>query len=456
MRHRQTFCFLLFALHFLVARECSPVKSHEKRGVPAESAFDFLKEGDSLLNSGDLFNALIVYDEGINAASGSGLDSLEAAMVLKQGKIYLKIGDIDSWKGYERKFLDLSGRTYFPILQLDYLKTSFQVDKGLKLARIQNDSLYIASFLIYKARMAGARGDADSARYFFGESESFLREEDKLNNFHYHAYMAEFLTRTGDLEEAGSILDELGPLVGEFTDLEVEKHYWSLKAAYHDASGEKQLWIGASRIRDSLQYTQTNTEAVVTLSAYQRRIMEVENQATIEYLRKRQLYILLIVGMLLLAGIIFTLLFFKIRRQNLMLKQSDEYKLKILRILTHDLRGPLVALTHKLERDHQDEAGKQVSRILQTSDELLEWTFHELQSGQMELGDLDPAEVIEEVLANVNRIIPAGKELILFEPLPEEIAVRGNPEILKFVLRNIVNNALKFSEGSIIKVTLLR
>ncbi|MFO7671785.1 MAG: HAMP domain-containing sensor histidine kinase, partial [Bacteroidales bacterium] len=162
------------------------------------------------------------------------------------------------------------------------------------------------------------------------------------------------------------------------------------------------------------------------------------------------------IEMLLLAGIIFTLLFFKIRRQNLMLKQSDDYKLKILRILTHDLRGPLVALTHKLERDHQSEAGKQVSRILQTSDELLEWTFHELQSGQMELGELDPAEVIEEVLANVNRIIPAGKELIQFEPLPEEIAVRGNPEIVKFVLRNIVNNALKFSEDSIIKVTLLR
>ena len=456
MRHGLRFGFLVLAVILLGLKECSPEQGIETGEAPVLSAFDFLRKGDSLLNGGDLFNALLIYEEGINAASASGLDSLLAAMVLKQGKIYLKIGDIDSWKGYEGKFLEISGRNHLPLLELDYLKTSFQIDRGLQLARILNDSLYTASFLIYKARWAGTGGDEDSARHYYKEAASFLREQDKLNNFHYHAYKAEFFLRLGDLEEVRNNLEELVPLVEESEDLEVKKHYWGLKAGYHDAGGEKQLWTRASMIRDSLQYAQTNTNVVLTLSTYQRKILELENQATIEYLRKRLVYILVIVGMLVLAGLMFTLLFLRIRRQNLMLKQSDEYKVKILRILTHDLRGPLVALTHRLERDHQSEAGKQVSRILQTSDELLNWTFHELQSRHLELVDVDPEEIIGEVLANVNRILPAGKEIIKYEPLNEEITVRGNPEILKFVLRNIVNNALKFSEDPVIKVAVLR
>jgi len=143
---------------------------------------------------------------------------------------------------------------------------------------------------------------------------------------------------------------------------------------------------------------------------------------------------------------------------NARLNEVNEQKDLLFRIIAHDLRNPFSVVSgytqylyhrapHLDAATVQDMAGRAheatlaVTRLLDT---LLEWS--RLQSGEVR-GKFQPltlVELAEEVLslyANLAR----RKEITLAVDVHEALQARGDQDMVLTILRNLVNNAIKFT-----------
>ena len=143
---------------------------------------------------------------------------------------------------------------------------------------------------------------------------------------------------------------------------------------------------------------------------------------------------------------------------NAQLAEANQTKAKLFSIISHDLRAPVSNLFQLLELSRKaphllDEASRQQQAdhlrqtardLLDTMDELLAWSTNQLDR-------LDP--VPEDVALS-----PALAELVaLYEPLarrknirlscacPPDLRRRTDPNFLRVILRNLVQNAIKFT-----------
>lgn len=144
-------------------------------------------------------------------------------------------------------------------------------------------------------------------------------------------------------------------------------------------------------------------------------------------------------------------------QQKIQLEKIDEQKNKLFSIIGHDVRGPLTLIRGYLDLMEHKEAlneseSEQLRLQLQESvdgtiemlENLLEWSrLQYLQETQWEQVDVSAA--IDHVLVllekqaakkqiQINRSRPSGKQMI-----------SGNKRIIELVLRNVIQNAIKFT-----------
>jgi two-component system sensor histidine kinase VicK len=142
----------------------------------------------------------------------------------------------------------------------------------------------------------------------------------------------------------------------------------------------------------------------------------------------------------------------------------EEMKMTFVTVAAHQIRTPLAAIRWSLEilvQQLEDEEQKQIARrgyrsaqnILEIVNEIL--NLDRLESGQdgYSFAPIDIIELldgyVEEVEAN-NRIIEQA-DIIYNRPVDPLPKVRADREKLRIVLRNLIDNALKYtdSDGSI-------
>ena len=155
----------------------------------------------------------------------------------------------------------------------------------------------------------------------------------------------------------------------------------------------------------------------------------------------------------------------QLEKANLKLKNSEKHlkelnstKDKFFSIIGHDLRNPLNALLGFSElisgnsRDYTSEEIQRYSKIINEAaknihlliENLLEWSRS--QSGnidyQPEKTDLHP--MVSEIF-KVFEIHADKKEVTLVSEIPEDISVTADRNLLSTILRNLINNAVKFT-----------
>ncbi|SEM16509.1 Signal transduction histidine kinase [bacterium A37T11] len=152
----------------------------------------------------------------------------------------------------------------------------------------------------------------------------------------------------------------------------------------------------------------------------------------------------------------------RIQLQNNELKRLNSEHIKLISILAHDLRNPLNAITGVLEiltKDAiTDEKRKRLKSELlylskNTSDmlsNLLSWTSRQIKGIQPTLVMVSPIEVISQVL-NIQALLAAKKKIRICTDIDPQVEIFADFDMLELVLRNLVNNALKFTtvEGEI-------
>ncbi|GAA4449410.1 HAMP domain-containing sensor histidine kinase [Rurimicrobium arvi] len=146
----------------------------------------------------------------------------------------------------------------------------------------------------------------------------------------------------------------------------------------------------------------------------------------------------------------------QIRLQYQELEKLGQEKNKLISVLGQDLRGPLNSISSVLELLTTYPVPEQRARELQkgllqttrnTSDiltNLLTWTSRQMKGMTVSLQRVRLLEIVQQVLASQQSLSEA-KSITVQVDISDSIYIMADPDMLVLVLRNILNNALKFT-----------
>ena len=143
------------------------------------------------------------------------------------------------------------------------------------------------------------------------------------------------------------------------------------------------------------------------------------------------------------------------------LQDLNKAKDKFFSIISHDLKSPfnsILGFTEILREQNtilEDEEREQIFNSLYTSTRniynLLNNLLHysRFQAGLVEF-DPHPIQLLEVIKQNINILEGTAlkKQIYLINNLKEEIIVLSDAEMLNSILRNLINNAIKFTRES--------
>jgi two-component system sensor histidine kinase/response regulator len=150
--------------------------------------------------------------------------------------------------------------------------------------------------------------------------------------------------------------------------------------------------------------------------------------------------------------------------QKNQLEQSDVEKNKLMSIISHDLRTPLINIQNYLELLNGDEldslqrSGLEKNLLTATNStmdmlsDLLQWSKSQMQGPTVNLLELNLLSAIKSTFEM--GIIQAEKKDIAFSyHIGPEITVVADIDMLQLVVRNLISNAIKFTpHGGIINI----
>ena len=146
----------------------------------------------------------------------------------------------------------------------------------------------------------------------------------------------------------------------------------------------------------------------------------------------------------------------KIDDQNTKLTQLTHTQNQFFSIIGHDIKQRLNAiegLLHLLEKENiEDSDLKDIIIDLSTAtanttallNNLLRWAMSQTGDIQFNPGDIDLTKVMKKELETL-RYQAAAKHIRIEENLEEEVSYQGDRDMLQTVFRNLVSNAIKYS-----------
>lgn len=150
----------------------------------------------------------------------------------------------------------------------------------------------------------------------------------------------------------------------------------------------------------------------------------------------------------------------RLKESQKRLMKMNEVKDTFFSIISHDLRSPLNTMTGFLQilelqaeaflpdeiRNFAQDMQKSLNRILDLLENLLQWSRS--QTGEMEFRPikLNLNEVVENNIELYLRTAQ-NKDLTLNSELKEPIWVQADANMLNFIFRNLISNAIKFSKA---------
>ncbi|MCW3465053.1 sensor histidine kinase [Chitinophaga nivalis] len=149
----------------------------------------------------------------------------------------------------------------------------------------------------------------------------------------------------------------------------------------------------------------------------------------------------------------------EILEKNTLLLSHDDFKNKLVSVIAHDSRAPLsnvINITTFLRKEmlSPDEAAEWMMEVehatgytLQIFDNILTWISSQVAGFVYEPESCKPADMVPEVVRFLSGMINA-KHLQVIINIPGTTTVWANREMLQFIHRNFIHNAIKFSPVS--------
>ena len=400
----------------------------KKLGQPERTAVAAHNMGETYYLNGQLEKARAYTREAIEILSGISHAALTSSCYKVMGLIHLKEQDYQEAKRYFQKALDIS--------------------EGLG-----KDAQKIASAesLIRLAEISGILGNPSREKAYL-EQAAKLSQENNLYDYQVRSYY------------------------------QLALHY----ARTDDVENTRRFMVRHKELSDSLQVILTNdrarlTQGMIHIEQLTKKTEELEEQAAQQALaleiRNRTL---ILIGVFL---IILSLLIYKLfrtlremREKNSIIQMQKEElaelnasKDRFFSIVAHDLRSPLGSLKSftTLLADHIDlmsleeikEMGVQLDRsvdnTMQLTDNLITWARSQMNEIKTEATEFDLRPLVENV-HTVFASVARHKQITMEVSYPEETTIFGDKNQIEFVIRNLVNNAIKYTrEGGTVKLEVL-
>ncbi|WP_447636604.1 ATP-binding protein [Flavobacterium microcysteis] len=146
-----------------------------------------------------------------------------------------------------------------------------------------------------------------------------------------------------------------------------------------------------------------------------------------------------------------------IDKKNTSLSEADAMKSNLVSILAHDFRSPLIStlyMVRLLERNTElTESEKEsfyhtissdISGTLENFDATLQWIKRQLGEFKINFETVEIRSLLDEAISGYNAQLNE-KGITVINNIPEGILAMSDKEMLQFVNRNLLSNALKFS-----------
>lgn len=146
----------------------------------------------------------------------------------------------------------------------------------------------------------------------------------------------------------------------------------------------------------------------------------------------------------------------RIMEQNQMLERLNDEKNKLFSIVSHDLKSPLDSIRGYLELVAEDvlqgeEKAKMEAELLQrtiyTSDlvlNLLTWARTQMDGVAVNLAPANLHDLIEDI-ARSKAMLAEDKGISFIHSIRNDVEVVCDKDMLQIVIRNLLNNAIKFT-----------
>ena len=147
------------------------------------------------------------------------------------------------------------------------------------------------------------------------------------------------------------------------------------------------------------------------------------------------------------------------------LEHSNIEKNKLMSIISHDLRTPLMNVQNYLELLNEGEVGSEDRPMLEKSllkttnsamdmlSNLLNWSKSQMEGVKVNLAKIGLLEALNSTL-EMQKAQALTKDILVTFQIPPKLMVVADIDMLQLVLRNLISNAIKFTpSGGEIKVT---
>ncbi|MCL2074592.1 MAG: HAMP domain-containing histidine kinase [Marinilabiliaceae bacterium] len=416
----------------------------------------------------------------------------------KAEKIYLKINYLESLYLLYRNLYILFGYIN------DDVNSFYYCNKKLEIAKEQGDSLRIleASYLIGLLRFKHDNNKEAALTYF-----QELHKKIKFYSSSYTDFIAgtigEYLLELNrpkdaldylfDILESQNIeidyitLPDIYLIIAE-AYIMLEKadsaNYYLAKCMEHPVVEDKR-WIDIYRVRSQIDFVKGNLKS--SLENYHRlhyfsdslneqeKTLEIsqlknwfeleqkdnENEILHQEKQKQQkLLILLSIGSLLILILltISLLLYRKTSEKNSELKKTHSFKNKLFSIISHNLRSPISSISEILQMannvttdtENRTKIFKNVSTRLDNAHGLIE---NLLIWAKTQMKDINPINEKFNINDHIKFIVNdlrqyADEKNIELENNTQNHFVLADIEMFKIILRNVINNAIKYSNSN--------
>ncbi|NOS94510.1 MAG: tetratricopeptide repeat-containing sensor histidine kinase [Cyclobacteriaceae bacterium] len=384
-------------------------------------------------------------------------------------------------------------KSFLFLEQHKYDSALYCINRGIEIYNKFSDSLNISVLYERKARLLFEQGKLSESKVYINRSlqlDSLVKNQRGLGITLYQAGLIEW--KSGNTDKALNFLNKSLLVNRTLNNIQNTIKVRTLLAEIYLSKKLSALAVEelqkVSVLKDSLYSVEKNVkvqemQAVYELEEKEHQILLLENENVIEKkTAQNQKILLLSVSTIMVLLALLSYLFWRMRggqldlnkalatknqeielqneeiqAQSESLHQINQLKSKLLSVISHDLRGPIKNLYMLLEmvtkkivtpEEFAELSVKLKSNLnvtQRTLENLLNWSM-----GQMEGIKTDPVSfninsVIDDV-AHLSEEAANHKQLLVKSDSKNPVFVLADVNQVHLILRNLFNNAIKFSQ----------
>ncbi len=151
-------------------------------------------------------------------------------------------------------------------------------------------------------------------------------------------------------------------------------------------------------------------------------------------------------------------------QKTISLEDLNKSKDKLLSIISHDLRSPLASIQQYLELVNQIDLEKEDRKFIENSllkttintqellNNLLQWSKSQLEGNEVDIKPINIKYELSKTIESMS-LLAYHKNITLKSILNESMIIMADANMLQMVIRNLVHNAIKFTQsGGVVEI----